>query len=60
MAKGLTIMAMIVAVLVVLLFALDLVVEFPFMRASTVMDVAFVVCAVALGYLGWSAFKEIT
>ena len=58
MAKGLTILAMVVAVLVLLLFALDLVVEFPFMAASRFMDVVFVLCAIALGYLSWSAFKE--
>ena len=58
MAKGLTILAMVVAVLVLLLFALDLVAGFPFMAASKVMDITFVICAVVLGYLSWSAFKE--
>lgn len=60
MAKGLTILAMIVAVVVLLLFALDLVVGFPFTGASKMMDVTFVMCALLLGYLSWSALKEIT
>lgn len=60
MAKGLSIMAMAIAVLVLLLFALDLVLKFPFMRASILMDVTFVICSLILGYLSWSAFREIT
>jgi len=60
MAKGLTIMAMVVAVLVLLLFALDLAIRFPFRRADTMMDVIFAICALTLGYLSWSAFKDIT
>ena len=58
MAKGLTILAMVVAILVLLLFALDLVAQFPFTGASKLMDITFVICALALGYLSWSAFKE--
>jgi hypothetical protein len=60
MAKGLTIVAMAVAVLVLLLFALDLAVKFPFTRARTWMDVVFALCAAGLAYLSWSAFKELT
>jgi hypothetical protein len=61
MAKGLTIVAMVVAILVFLLFAMDLVLNFPFMGARKwTMDLAFVLCALALGYLGWSAFKEVS
>ena len=59
MAKGLTIMAMIVAMLIFLLFALDLALGFPFSRASLLMDVTFVICALLLGYIGWSSFKEL-
>jgi hypothetical protein len=58
MAKGLTILAMAVAGLILLLFALDLAIGFPFAKASMMMDVIFVVCATILGYLGWSAFKD--
>ena len=60
MAKGLTIMAMAIAVLVLLLFALDLAFEFPFSKASPLMDIAYVLCAVLLAYLSWTALKEIT
>lgn len=59
MAKGLTIMAMAIAVLVFLLFALDLAIQFPFARASMMMDVTFVICSLVLGYLSWSAFRDL-
>ncbi len=60
MAKGLTIMAMVIAVLVLLLFALDLLLGFPFTRASKMMDITFVICSLVLGYLSWSAFRDIS
>ena len=60
MAKGLTIMAMVIAVLVLLLFALDLLLGFPFTRASKIMDITFAICSLVLGYLSWSAFRDIS
>ena len=59
MAKGLTIMAMVVALLVLLIFAMDLILGFPFMRTNKLMDMAFVICGAILAYLGWSAFNEL-
>ena len=58
MAKGMTIGGMVVAVLVLILFALDLVVGIPFNKASLAMDIAFVVCALGLAFLSWSTLKD--
>ena len=59
MEKGLTISGMVVSVLILILFALDLVTGFPFKKASLFMDICFVVTAVGLGYLSWSTLREL-
>ena len=59
MAKGLTIASMATALLILALFLSDLIIKIPFRRASWGMDVAFVLCALALGYIAWSTFREI-
>ena len=58
MSKALTIGGMVVAILLLILFSIDLAIGIPFKRASLVMDVSFVLCAIMLGYLSWSTFKE--
>ena len=60
MAKGLTVLGMVVALLIFCLFALDLAIKVPFGRASVPMDIAAVVCAGILGYLGWATYQEQT
>ena len=47
-----------VAGLLLLLFGLDLALGFPFDRESTAMDVGFILCAAALGYVSWSTLRE--
>ena len=59
MAKGLTIISMVIAVLVLVLFALDLAIKIPFDRVSMPMDIAFVISAIGLGYISWSTYKEV-
>jgi hypothetical protein len=59
MPKALTITGMVVAVLLALVFLLDLATEFPFKRASTLMDIAFLICALALGYMSWSTWRDL-
>jgi hypothetical protein len=49
---------MVIAILILVLFLLDLAVAYPFKRISTLMDVVFVVCAVGLGYISWSTLRE--
>ncbi|HEY2894899.1 MAG TPA: hypothetical protein VGJ16_11820 [Pirellulales bacterium] len=58
MAKGLTIVGMVVAVVLLLAFGLDLAVGFPFSKASLAMDIAFLLCSAMLGYMSWSTFRE--
>lgn len=60
MPKAMSIVGMVIAVLIFLLFTLDLALARPFYRASMVMDVVFVVCALILGYLSWTTYKEQT
>jgi hypothetical protein len=60
MPKALSIMGMLVAGLLILVFALDLALKLPFGGASPVMDVGLVVGGGILLYLGWSAYREQT
>jgi hypothetical protein len=58
MPKALSIMGMLVAILVLLVFALDLALGIPFGGASTAMDIGMVLGGAILGYLSWAAFRE--
>ena len=58
MSKALTIVGMVIAVLLLLIFALDLAAGIPFGRVSMMMDIAFVVCAAVLGFLSYTTFLE--
>jgi hypothetical protein len=58
MPKALCILAMTVAVLLLLIFGLDMAIGFPFSGQSKSMDIGFMISAVVVGYLGWSALRE--
>ncbi len=58
MSKALCILGIAISALVLIVFGLDLAMGTPFNRASKVMDIGFVVCAITLGYLSWSTFRE--
>ena len=58
MPKALCITGMVVAILVLILFLLDLAIGIPFKRASTTLDVVFMISALVLAYLSWSTLKE--
>jgi hypothetical protein len=65
MPKALCMAGMVIAILVFILFLLDLVFGLvgpvwlaPFKSASRLMDIAFVICAIALGFLSWMTFRE--
>jgi len=61
MPKVLCIAGMVVAVLVAILFILDLALPaMMFRRASIMMDVGMIVCAIILGVASWMTFKEQT
>jgi hypothetical protein len=60
MPKALTIIGMLVAALLLLIFALDLALGLPFggSSASSTMDIGMIICGAVLFYLSWSAFRE--
>lgn len=58
MAKGMTITGMVVSMLILLLFALDLIVKFPFKQASLAMDIAFILTAIGLGLISYTTWRE--
>ena len=58
MPKALCLTGMVIAIVVFLLFLLDLIVKVPFQRANLVMDVVFVLCAAALAFISWTTFRE--
>lgn len=59
MAKGLCIFGMVGAAILLLIFALDLALGFPFGRVSVIMDIGFVVAAVLLEVGSVLTFREI-
>jgi hypothetical protein len=59
MPKALTILGLVVACLLFLLFGLDLVLKVPFNQMNMPMDIGFVICSLLLAYLSWSAFRDI-
>ena len=59
MAKGLTITAMAVAVLTLVLFGMDLAISVPFKQQSIFLDIAFVICGLAIGFLGFTTWREL-
>lgn len=58
MPKALTIIGMIIAALILVIFGLDLALGVPFQKISMVMDIGFVVAAILLAYMSWATFRE--
>ena len=58
MPKALCLVGTVVAVLLFLVFGLDLAIAFPFHRDSLLMDGGILVCAAILGYVSWTALRE--
>lgn len=58
MPKALCLVGTVVAVLLLLVFGLDLAVGFPFRRGSLAMDIGSVVCSLILGYVSWTTLRE--
>lgn len=61
MPKALCISGMAIAAVLFVLFFWDLVSPqwmAPFKRANMMMDIAFVLCSIGLGYLSWVTWKE--
>ena len=59
MPKALCISGAVVAVLLLLVFGIDLAAGFPFGRSSLVMDIGAVLSSLALAYASWSTFRQL-
>ncbi len=60
MPKALCLTGMVIAILLIALFLVDLIIGVPFAKASPLIDITFCVSAAGLGYLAWSAFRELS
>ncbi|MCE5303793.1 MAG: hypothetical protein LLF97_11900 [Planctomycetaceae bacterium] len=58
MPKALCLVGAVVAVLLLLVFGLDLGLKFPFHRDSPAMDIGMLICGAALGYASWMTIRE--
>jgi hypothetical protein len=60
MSRALTIIGMLIAFLILLVFVLDLAIKVPFggMNASGTMDIGMIIGGAILAYLSWSAYRE--
>lgn len=59
MARGLTIAAIAIAVLMLVLFGLDLAIGIPFGKQNPGLDISFIICGIGLGLLGFSTWREL-
>jgi hypothetical protein len=59
MAKAFSVFGMVVAIILLLVFGLDLALKMPFGRASWIADVGFILCSLMLGYMSWSTYREL-
>ncbi|MCS7238095.1 MAG: hypothetical protein NZ899_07480 [Thermoguttaceae bacterium] len=57
MGKGLCIFGLVTAVLLLVLFGLDIATGL-FRIGNIVVDIMFIICAAIVGYLSWSALRE--
>jgi hypothetical protein len=60
MAKAFSVFGMVVSIIFLLVFSLDLALRMPFGRASWIADVGFIICALLLGYMSWTTYREQT
>lgn len=58
MPKALAISGIVVAVLLLLISAMDLAVGIPLGGVSKAMDITFLIAAAIMAYLGWMTFRE--
>lgn len=57
MPKALSISGIVVAILLLLVFGLNVAIGFPFQK-STMMDYGALVAAALLAYISWTTFRE--
>jgi hypothetical protein len=58
MPKALCMSGLVVAGLVMILFAVDLAAAIPFRRASVTMDVSPLICSALLALISWMTLRE--
>lgn len=59
MPKAFCIVGLVVAVLLIILFGLDLGAQIPFGRTNMSMDIGVLICAGMLGYMSWRTYREL-
>lgn len=62
MPKAFTILGLAVAAVTLLVFALDLLLGWPFdtdRPGGTMMDISFIIAALILAYLSWTSYREL-
>lgn len=59
MGKAMTMIGMVVAGLLAVVFALDMAIGVPFASASMPMDIGMLVCSLIVAYLSFNAFRDI-
>lgn len=59
MSKAMTILGMVVAGLLLVVFSLDWALGIPFQGANWMMNLGAILASLMLGYASWEAFREI-
>ena len=59
MSKAMTIAGMVVAALLLTIFAADLAIQIPFNGANSTMNIGALIAAAILGYISFSTFREL-
>lgn len=59
MPKAFCISGAVVAILLLLVFGIDLGTGFPFDRQSWLIDIAMVICSGILGYISWATYRTL-
>ena len=59
MPKAFCITGAVVAILLLIVFGIDLASGFPFERQSLLIDIGMVLCSGILGYISWATFRTL-
>jgi hypothetical protein len=59
MPKALCLTGAVVAVLLLLVFGADLATTIPFGRENLLIDISMVICALILGFISWTTFRQL-
>jgi hypothetical protein len=59
MSKAFCITGAVVAILLLLVFGIDLGLGFPFDRQSMLIDIGMVLCSGMLGYISWATYRTL-